>query len=178
MSQEVTTAAVNLEHTDLGHGNEHESLSSLTWPAVNFLVFIAILIAIYKKKVQPALVARAINFQAEVARVQAEEDRFKREVESLQFQLAKIEDEEEQTLKTFIEQGKLSAEAITRQGLDEIAHLQAETSQTKANLVSQVEDQVRSAITERSMKLAAEKLKASLTPDMDKNLRAKVLQSI
>lgn len=167
----------NTAHTT-GSPEAHEELSTLTLPVVNFIVFAGIMIWVFKKKLQPLMVLRAKSFNATVARVEEAERNFQQEVESLRYKLAKIDEEEKQVIETFTKQGKLSAETITKQGLDEIASLQAETAQTKANLVNQLEEDVRAVITEKAMKLAADKLSQALTPEMDKNLRTKVLQSV
>ena len=156
----------------------HEELSTLTLPVVNFIVFLAVLVWVFKKKLQPMMVLRAQNFNATVARVAEAEKKFQEQVDSLRFQLARIEDEEKQVIETFAGQGMLSAESITKQGLDEISGMQAEAAQTKINLVNQLEEDVRRAISDKAMKLAAEKLSSALTPEMDKSLRAKVLESI
>ena len=170
MSNETTTHTGSPEH--------HEELSTLTLPLVNFVVFLGVLIWVFKKKLQPMMVLRAKNFNATVGRVLEAELKFQEEVESLRFQLARIDEEEKHVIESFTKQGKLSAESITKQGLDEISGLQAETAQTKTNLVNQLEEDVRNAISDKAMKLASEKLSQALTPEMDKNLRTKVLESI
>lgn len=175
MSTETITHTGSTEHHEEQH---HEDLSSLTLPTINFLVFFGILVWVFKKKLQPMMILRAQSFNATVAKVAEAERKFQEDVDSLRYQLAQIDEEEKQVIETFTKQGKLSAESITKQGLDEIASLQAETAQTKANLVNQLEEEVRNAISERAMKFASEKLSQALTPEMDKNLRAKVLQSI
>lgn len=175
MSNETSSHTGSPQNHEEGH---HEDLSSLTLPALNFVVFFGVMVWVYKKKLQPMMVLRAKNFNATVQRVAEAEAKFQEQTDSLRYQLARIDEEEKQVIENFSKQGKLSAEIITKQGLDEIAGIQAETAQTKTNLVNQVEDEVRNAITERAMRLASEKLAQALTPEMDKNLRNKVLQSV
>lgn len=175
MRDETTTHAGSTEHNSTEH---HEELSSLMLPTINFVVFIAVLVWVFKKKLQPLMILRAKTFSATVAKVAEAEKKFQEDVDSLRYQLARIDEEEKQVIETFSTQGKLSAEAITKQGLEEIASLNAETAQTKSNLVNQLEEEVRTAILSAAMRLASEKLSQALTPEMDKNLRAKVLQSI
>lgn len=163
---------------DHEEGHHQEDLSSLTLPVINFVVFLGVLTWVFKKKVQPMMVLRAKSFNATVAKVEEAERKFQEEVQSLRYQLARIDEEEKQVIEAFTKQGRLSAEIITKQGLDEIAGLQAETAQTKTNLVNQLEEEVRGTISEKAMKLASDKLSQALTPEMDRNLRTKVLQSI
>ena len=180
-SAETRSAETRSAETSSAGNNSqvhHEELSTLTLPVVNFIVFLAVLVWVFKKKLQPMMVLRAQNFNATVARVAEAEKKFQEQVDSLRFQLARIEDEEKQVIDTFAGQGMLSAESITKQGLDEISGMQAEAAQTKINLVNQLEEDVRRAISDKAMKLAAEKLSSALTPEMDKSLRAKVLESI
>jgi len=180
-SAETRSAETRSAETSSAGNNSqvhHEELSTLTLPVVNFIVFLAVLVWVFKKKLQPMMVLRAQNFNATVARVAEAEKKFQEQVDSLRFQLARIEDEEKQVIETFAGQGMLSAESITKQGLDEISGMQAEAAQTKINLVNQLEEDVRRAISDKAMKLAAEKLSSALTPEMDKSLRAKVLESI
>ena len=180
-SAETRSAETRSAETSSAGNNSqvhHEELSTLTLPVVNFIVFLAVLVWVFKKKLQPMMVLRAQNFNATVARVAEAEKKFQEQVDSLRFELARIEDEEKHVIDSFAGQGKLSAESITKQGLDEISGMQAEAAQTKTNLVNQLEEDVRRAISDKAMKLAAEKLSSALTPEMDKSLRAKVLESI
>lgn len=171
MSTETTT------HTGSSKTHE-ESFSSLVIPAINFLVFLCLMAWVFKKKIQPLMVLRAKKFNATIQAVTDAEQRFQEQIDSLTYQLASVDEEESKVIETFTKQGKLSAEIITRQGLDEIAGIQAETAQTKVNLVNQLEDDMRTAMTERAMTLASEKLAQALTPEMDKKLREKVIQSV
>ena len=175
MDEQHTVSTTTTGQTEGGH--HEESLSSLTLPALNFAVFLGILAVIYKKKVAPALKARVEGYKVTAARVAAAEERYEREVESLRYQLAKIEEEDAEVVSRFRNEGVRSAEALTKQGLDEISQLQAETAQTKVNLVNQLESDVRTVIAEKAMQRAMEKLTQTLTPEMDRNLRMKALEA-
>jgi len=178
-TEDTTHEGASTQHTEVEHaGGHHEAeLSTLILPLINFAVFFAILVYIFKKKVQPALVMRADSFKQTAARVKQAEDRYQSDLESIRYQLDSVDEEERTVLATFKQEGTRSAEAITRQGLEEISQLQSETSQTKLNLISQLESDVRGVITDRAIKLAHEKLATALTPEMDKNLRGKVLET-
>ena len=159
-------------------GHHQEGISSLALPLLNFAVFLGILVFVYKKKVQPLLVLRAQSYKATESKVREAEVKFQAELESLQYQLAKIEEEELQVTASFKEQGVRSAETLTRQGLEEIAQLQNETALTKQNLINQLESDIRSEIMSRALKISAERLAQALTPEMDKSLRGKVLEAL
>lgn len=159
------------------HEAEAEGLSSLILPIINFSVFLALGIYLYKNKVRPMLISRSIDIETALNQAALEERKFEEELATLREALERVDDEEQDVLESFREEGIRSAEDIRRQMLDEVNRVERETEQMKDNLLSQLESDLRDKMTSLAMKKSREKLTTMFTGDMDKNLRKEVLKA-
>lgn len=151
---------------------------TLTLPLINFAVFMAIVFYLYNKKIKPVLVERSVDVHEALNRVGLNERKVMEELATLRESLEEVDDEESSVIDAFREEGVLSAEAIRQAMLEEVHHIEKETEQMKANLLNQLEGELRERISKEAVKRAGEKLKQMLSPEMDSNLRREVLRSL
>jgi F0F1-type ATP synthase membrane subunit b/b' len=151
---------------------------TLTLPLINFAVFMAIVFYVYNRKVKPMLVERSVDVHEALNRVALNERKVMEELANLRESLATVEDEEESVIENFREEGVRSAEAIRQAMLDEVHRIEKETEQMKANLLNQLEAELRNQISKEAIKRAGEKLRQMLSPEMDANLRREVLRAL
>jgi F0F1-type ATP synthase membrane subunit b/b' len=167
------TSAFAEEHGGETHG--HELVFVLL--VINFVAYVILMSVLYKKKVSPQLVARSKGVRSELQRAAAELAREQEELSKLREALESIDDDEEEVIAGYREEGLRSAEALRKQALEEANRMEQEAGQLKENLFHQIESEVRHEMASLALKKAEERLKSGFTPEMDRTLRRDVIQT-
>lgn len=175
-STPATTAIVAAKPT--GH-EEHEAaqtINVLIWPAINFAIFFAIWVWIYRNKIAPVLVAKAAAFEKKRNASKKLLDDAKAEIEAVRKRKAALAQETKQIADNALADGKST---VTLLDADTVKQLQFMKQSLEKRITSETraaEAEVRNRLIETAAGLSRNNLSTQLSADQDRAFREKCFQ--
>lgn len=154
----------------------HEG-NALLWPVINFAIYVAILVVVYRKKIAPALQQRADDVQLFLNRAGAELASVEREIAAVNQRLSRMDTERETILRQLIVEGEQIAVALKDSTREEVLKIERDAVRQRTHEFQRVRFEVMSEMVRRATTRAREKLQSELSEDDNRRLRDEVLSS-
>jgi F-type H+-transporting ATPase subunit b len=174
-------ALLLLPATAIAGGGElhHEpDLSTLLFPAINFVLYLGVMAFAYFRLVRKALHQRSVGVEDSLARsaqalAQAEE-----ELNAAKQRLAAIEQEKAELRSDFLEQGRRLQETIRVGAEKSAAEIGRDTERRIAGELKKAKAEIREEVVSLAAKLARMRLTQELSGDEDRRLREETLSAL
>jgi F0F1-type ATP synthase membrane subunit b/b' len=168
---ESSMAATAAHHGEIGIG-------TLFWPLVNFSIFAALLVYLFRKFGSPALKARAVTIEDHLRKSERELSEAIKEFNKAQQRLVAIEDERTAIFARFDEDAEIASKEIIASAEQSAKRVRDDLVIRLQNEFKQATNAVKAEMVEAAMSLAKEKLAVEFGVDDDRQLRKQALQVI
>jgi len=158
--------------------NSSPSIGSLFWPTLNFLIYFALAIYLYRKYGAPALMARSFQIEGQLRKASDVLLGANREHSQIEGRLVNVNTEQQGIIAELEEEGrKLFSEIVEDAKKDALSIERDAQRQIQSELKNALRE-VREQIIEKAVLATKKKLRSQLSPDNDRRLREEVLQSL
>lgn len=179
LSMKSAAFVLALPSIALAETAEHHApgIETLGWPLLNFGIYAAILVWVYRTKIAPALRERSVEVEKFLKRSELELAAVEREIADARSRLSQIERERKEIERQLqVEGEQMAATILTRAQEDEI-RIQKDASRQVEHEVGRVRGDLRRVLIARAVKRAEEKLRGALSAQDERQLRDEVLGS-
>ena len=148
------------------------------WRFFNLIIFILIMIYLLRKPLGDVFKAKREIIRAELIKAEKEKKAAQTKLEEVEVKLSTVADEK----KSIIERAKAEAESerlrIEKETENEIGRVADQAARELSRKTAQVRVQLRRFSAQESIRLAEEKIKNSMTPQVDSELIKANIESI
>lgn len=156
----------------------HPSVSDLILPAMNFALFLVIMVKLLKTPLQTQLRARKDNVESHIKRAAMQWDRARRQLLDVQRRFHSLDGEMKELTMRIASEGKKEAQGIVadaKSKADAIIRRAKDSSESERKTT---EAQIRVELAQAVLKLASEKLSKEITESSDKQHRERALEGL
>lgn len=153
-------------------------LSSLNWPAVNFTLFVLLMVYLYKKLAKPKILAHVVEVEQalqKTARVFEEADR---ELCAAQARLKSILDEQKEIEHRLATEGAQLAAEIMDSAEKSVVQIRGDIAKKITQKQRAASDEVRALVLKRATDLARKQLASGVSAEDDLKLRQEAIRNI
>ena len=171
-------------HAAAGHGasDDHAhhaaTISSLGWPLVNFLIYVSLLLYMFKRFAAPALLDRAASFEQHLRRARQVLDDAEREVRQLQDRLKGIREEQDAIRSRLTHEGEQLAAHAVAQAEQTASNIEKDVSRRVARELHVASADVKQQVIRRATDLARAELASGLSDQDDHRLRQEAVKGL
>lgn len=153
-------------------------LSSLLWPAVNFILYVIAGIFLYRKYAAPLLRARSIQVEQELRKVVADLADAVRALTTVRNRLVNLDNEKLEIIAHYRNEGQKMAEVIVSNARKAADRMTIDVGRHIEHEFSQAKKETRRELLFLATKKAKEKLERGLSASDDRRLREQVLRQL
>ncbi|HQH29009.1 MAG TPA: ATP synthase F0 subunit B [Oligoflexia bacterium] len=162
-----------------GPGAGHEAgLSTLIFPAINFVLYAGVIVFAYFKCVRKMLKQRSSDVAESLARAAQTLEQAQAELDDAKRRLAVLEKEKYALSGEFREQGRLMQESIKADSQKNAERIRRDTERRIAGELKKARAEIRQEVSELAAKLARMKLAQELSPEQDRRLREETVNAV
>ncbi len=161
------------------HGGAHAvSIGTLAYPALNFIIFVGILVFAYRKAGKAKLVELHTDVKEHLKRAAEDLGAAESVFNRAQQRLDRIEDEKRTLIAALNQEGKETAEQLLAKAEVAVENSLLDTKRRIDNEVASAESELRREVVRRATVMAREKVVGRLSGDDDARLRREAIQRI
>lgn len=169
----------SLVFASTGHdGAKHHApgIDTLFWPALNFVLYLALMNYSYRKLGKPALLGRSLSVKeqierAEMALAQAQQD-------LVEVQSRDIDFEKQELFDKILADGKFLAGTILEDAGNNTLKIGRDVELRIAREFTKVEGELKTSVVKRASDLARREFESNLSESQDRELRKDALRSV
>lgn len=176
---ETLIASAGFAFPGLVWASEHaKSAPSLFYPIINFTLYIAVLVYVYRKSISGALRVRKTSTEEHLQRAASELEEASAQFVDLARQLRDFEHEREKILQAFRTEGEEMARLLLEKGEQDARRIQEDVVKRREQDLRAAEAELRLELVQRSIGELRRKLESGLSHDEDRRLRREVLGAL
>jgi F0F1-type ATP synthase membrane subunit b/b' len=161
-----------------GEGHHPSVLEQLTWPSVNFVLYVLLIRYLYKRLGAPALKSRSIEIEQHLNRSAAELLAIEAELSQVNERIVRFEGERQVVQQDFEQEGVRLAAAAREAAQAEALRVQRDAQNQIRNSVRALEKELRRDLVLAATERARKRLQAGVSPERERALRSGVLRAI
>lgn len=165
-------------HSGGSHGEAEAGPASLIWPAINFFLYLSLMVYLYKRFVRPSLVTRAAVFEQHLQKAAGVLEDAERELGRAEHRLREIKTEQDDIRRRLREDGEHLAARLIEQAQDTAAAMKRDVARRVEREASQARSEVRQMVVQRATAIARQTLERGISPDQDRRLRDETLKAL
>ncbi len=154
------------------------SISDLFYPVINFIIYLAILIAAFKKPLTNAIKARREGIASFVSAASSKQADAEQLLKSAKAKIASVKAEAETIISRGIEDAKREAAALKIAAEKKAQRIVDQAKSTAQSERKAMEESVRRELAELVINRASEKLARELNESSDRELRKRAVDGI
>ena len=169
----------NAGHEGADHGGGHHQtagIESLIWPAINFAIFFAICVWIYRNKLAPLMAKRADDFDSHRRESEKLMQQAEAELRAVELASKNLPNEKEGLLTRALTDGRNLSDVIAEDATKQIAFMKQSLEKRIAVEGRAAEAEVKMKLIERAASLSREGLMKELSVDQDRSFRESCFQ--
>jgi F-type H+-transporting ATPase subunit b len=148
------------------------------WRFLNLAIFLYILYRLLRTPLSGAFKAKREAIRAELIKAEEERQAAVARLTEMEAKLARLETERGRILESAAKEASLEKSRIIEQTETEISKLRTQVESETARMSKQANYELRKYSAEESIRLAEQKIKATITPETDARLVRANIQSI
>lgn len=160
------------------HHEEEFGVDSLIWPAVNFFLYVSLMVYLYKRFVRPLLVSRAAVFEQHLQKAAGVLEDAERELGRAEHRLREIETEQKEIRNRLTADGEHLAARLIEQAHENAAAIKRDVARRIEQETSQAQSEIRQLVIQRATGLARQALERGISPEQDRRLRDQTLKAL
>ena len=164
-----------------GHGAQAHgpapTIGSLIWPAVNFAIYLIVMVYLYRRLVRPALKVRAVDFEQRLRKAAQSFQEADREHSLLDERLREIEIEKQEIKDRLTKEGTQMAAQVLVAAEQSGAHMMQDVGRRIERELQKARAEVRQEVINRATAAARKQLEAVSAAD-DLRLRQEAIRGV
>lgn len=148
------------------------------WKFLNLAIFVGLMFYVARKPLSEAFKAKREQIRAELIKAEAEKQAALAKLTSVEAKLARLESEKENVLKNARDEAAFESNRLAEQTQVETRRLRQQSESELSRLAAQANAELRRFSADESIKLAEEKLRASIDGRSDARLVRASIQEI
>jgi F-type H+-transporting ATPase subunit b len=161
-----------------GGGESPARLKDLLFRAINFIIFLLVMIYLLKKPMKQAMANRRESIEKELQDLEAKKDEAKREYQALEKRLSSLKDEKETLLADFKAEGEKEKQKIIDNARKVASSIIEHAQVTIQQEIQKANQSLREEMADLSVKMAEDILKKNITENDQKILIGEYLAKV
>ena len=154
------------------HGGKHSAtIGMLFWPAINFGLYLFVMVSAYKKLAAPALRQQKAEVKEQYESGRAKLADARRQLAVLKARHENLTEERAQVLNSLKEETKALTKSILEKSVEDCQYVMKDVERRIASEQSKIEAELRSDVVRKATSDARAELSRSLDDDHDARLR-------
>ncbi len=152
------------------HGAPHVApgIESLFWPTCNFVLYVILMVYLYRKFARPVLRDQRIELEAFVVRAQNEMTTLLSEASQLKERLAMIQEEKAEIIADLDKEGRLLADTVISQANEKSKRMKDDSKKWYASEVQRTKNDARKELVSRIVSKVKADLKVKFSMEEDR----------
>jgi len=156
--------------SSFAHGGAHSTpeIGSLFWPTCNFVLYLILMVFLYRKFARPVLRDQRIELEAFVARAQNEMTTLLSEASQLKERLAMIQEEKAEIVADLEKEGRLLADSIISQANEKARRLKQDSDKWYSAEIQRTKSDAKKELVRRIISKVKADLKVGFSSEEDR----------
>jgi F0F1-type ATP synthase membrane subunit b/b' len=146
-----TTAVAHASGSEGGH---HASIADITGPWINFIVYVALLVALVRKPIKNGWASRRERIAEEVSAATSEMEAAERELAAVEALTKNIAQEQERARGDILKQGELEASSIIAAAREKSTRIKAQVKELLAGESRSAQATFRASLVAKAVELS------------------------